>query len=48
LIKAGVAVEATEAAFALASTPYSGTLRDGLATIWADVPVPQFEEACLY
>ena len=48
LIKAGVAVETTEAAFALASTPYSGTLRDGLATIWADVPVPQFQQRRFY
>jgi hypothetical protein len=48
LIKAGVAVEATETAFALASTPYPGTLRDSLATVWADVAVPQFEQGCLY
>src|SRR5216684_7395075 len=41
LMKAGVAVEATEATFALASTPYPRTLRDGFATVWADVLVPQ-------
>src|ERR1700694_1650976 len=48
LIKAGVAVETTEAAFALASTPYPRTLRDSLAPVWADVLVPQFEQRRFY
>src|SRR5216684_5554545 len=48
LIKAGVAVEAAEATFALASTPYPSTLRYGLATIGTGVLIPQFEQRRFY
>src|SRR6266478_4444999 len=41
-------MEATEAAFALASASHPTTWWDGLGTIWADVLVPQFEQSRFY